>query len=186
MDVGPIRSVGPAAFETPEALQSRAGLSTFLGPEPSSESLAARPPAITMMTSSTSGVVSIDDVQRFTSAVKAEAEQVAQIASSAAPAPATSAVVAKSSAGSNAGTTGQIVAAVNKSADRLYQLIMQYAGDDPKLLAQAKSLVLQAFDPFQVHQTSPELSLMTQEKVSAMIDARLAQMSKASDVNFSA
>ncbi|MBU6428184.1 MAG: hypothetical protein KGR26_04190 [Cyanobacteria bacterium REEB65] len=169
MEIGSIR---PAEVAGSEPVDNQPVRPDSLAAPASQESLlAARTPGQDFR--------SIGDVQQLVASVKSTAEDTAGQLQSGAD--------GEGGGGSpNDGGESQVLAAVNKNADKVFQAVMQYAGDDPKLLQQAKAMVTKVFDSYRGQQPTPMLTFMTQERVMGMIEARLAQMANGSEVNYSA
>ncbi|MBM3271178.1 MAG: hypothetical protein FJZ01_26395 [Candidatus Sericytochromatia bacterium] len=84
------------------------------------------------------------------------------------------------------GSLPQIVTQVEKHAERIFRSILEYAGDDRRLLEQAKGYVAKVFEEFRERDPEPMLARMTHDRVIDLIEARLRDMREDGDVDFSA
>ncbi len=79
-----------------------------------------------------------------------------------------------------------MVTQAEKHAERIFRSILDYAGDDRRLLEQAKGFVAKVFEEFRDREPEPMLARITHERVIDLIEARLREMAENKDVDFSA
>jgi hypothetical protein len=84
------------------------------------------------------------------------------------------------------GSVAQVVTQAEKHAERIFRSILDYAGDDRRLLEQAKGFVAKVFEEFRDRAPEPMLAKITHDRVIDMIEARLRDMGDTEDVDVSA
>ena len=114
---------------------------------------------------------SITEVRQFAAAVR----QQAQVAGTQAP-----------NAPQASPPPAEVTQVINQNADKVFQLVMQFSGGDPKLLSQAQGIVSQAFAQVNGKGMSPMQAFLAQERVMQLIQARLQQAHSGQDINLSA
>lgn len=174
MDVGSIRpSGGAGGFETPpvDAASRR--------PPPSDATAQASE------TEQDPEVRTVADLQKLVSFVKNAAEIIV-----AAEEPDTEDVGTKGDGGGNSGPYDQgvpkMVLQVEKHAEKIFRSIIEYAGDDRKLLENARGMVSRVFGEYQANDPPPLMAMMTRDRVLDLIEQRLREMQSVKDVDFSA
>lgn len=84
------------------------------------------------------------------------------------------------------GSVAQMVNQAEKHAEKVFRSILDFAGEDRKLLEQARGFVNKVFEEISQKAPEPMLARLTQERVIELIERRLRDMAENVDVDFSA
>lgn len=168
--VGPAPATDPAGAARRPAPESHAQAQSAAAQATSN----ARPPGEHEMRT-------VGDVQRLANFLRATAEETA----------AGEAGTEGEGGGSGPGAdleggVAQMVNQAEKHAEKVFRSILDFAGEDRKLLEQARGFVNKVFEEISEKTPEPMLARLTQERVIELIERRLREMNENVDVDFSA
>lgn len=181
MDFGPVKAprgadFGPAAATEAANVARRPALDEDAAVQKAQAQAtsAARPSAEHEMRT-------VGDIQRLAGFLRASAEELA----------AGGAGTEGEGGGSGPGADleGSVVHLINQAerhAEKVFASILDFAGEDRKLLEQAKGFVNKVFEEISEKSPEPMLARLTHERVIELIDRRLQEMTENKDVDFSA
>ena len=180
MEFGPVQAPRGADFGSASANQQAgagrsAAAQSAQGQTTASQAAAAGRPEVT------AEMRTVGDVQRLAGFLRTTAEEVA------------AEEAGTQGEGSGAGTGGDLeggvmamMTQVERHAERVFRSILEFAGDDRKLLEQARGFVNKVFEEFRERQPEPMMARLTHERVIDLIEARLRGMDENQEVDFSA
>ncbi len=136
---------------------------------------AARPPAEHEMRT-------VGDMQRLAGFLRASAEEVAAEESG------TEGEGGGGGPGADGdgGSVAKMISQVERHAEKVFSSILDFAGEDRKLLEQAKGYVNKVFEGLSEKSSEPMLARLTHQRVIDLIEARLRDMDENKDIDFSA
>ncbi|MBM3276244.1 MAG: hypothetical protein FJZ00_13910 [Candidatus Sericytochromatia bacterium] len=124
----------------------------------------------------------VGDTQRLAGFLKATAEELASAGESG-----TDGEDGGSGTGPDLdGGLSQMLNRVEKHAERIFRSILDFAGEDRRLLEQAKGFVQKVFEEFRERSPEPMLAKLTHQRVIDLIEARLREAADNTDIDFSA
>lgn len=180
MDFGPVRGPQGANFGSQPPVDA-ASAARRPAPESSAQVQSAQAQAAAARQAGEPEMRTVGDVQRLAGFLRAAAEEVASGEAG------TEGEGGGSGPGPDLeGGVAQMVNQAERHAEKVFRSILDFAGEDRKLLEQAKGYVNKVFEEFTEKAPEPMLARLTHERVIDLIEARLREMNENVDVDFSA
>lgn len=180
MDFGPVKTPGGVDFGAPAATEA-ASVARRPAPENAVVHSAQARATSAIRPSAEHEMRTVGDIQRLAGFLRASAEELASFEAGT--------EGEGSGSGPGADLEGSVVHLINQAerhAEKVFASILDFAGEDRKLLEQAKGFVNKVFEEISEKSPAPMLARLTHERVIELIDRRLQEMAENRDVDFSA